>query len=111
MDDKKGYSQEDIEALTEIQNEKLAVLLSNIDVPIPLLNQKKQALAQLKSELSLDMEALFRRADEILEEHPEMEEKDLTIELLKAFAESHETSRFGKIAKKMIAEKWWEKHE
>ena len=49
--------------------------------------------------------------NELIAENPEMSERDLTIELLKTFAEFKSNTQLGKIAEKMVKKKWWEKHE
>ena len=111
MENKGELRQEGIAKLAKIQDEKIANILSTAVLPVSLSNKKSQALSLLKAELSLNIDSLMECTNDLIAENPEMSERDLTIELLKTFAEFKSNTQLGKIAEKMVKKKWWEKHE
>ena len=97
--------------LTELQNQKLEALLSPGMVGLPFGIGKREALAVIKSQLSMEVDELSNYADEVLEKAPELSDTDVSIALLNRLAETRAGTKLGKIARKMLDEKWWEKDE
>lgn len=66
---------------------------------------------ELRKDLSLDTSQILAISKEVIANNPDLSRDEAAIEVLKHIANVSWNTKLGKIAKKMVKEKWWEKNE